>query len=148
MGRKAWHPTPEILKEVEKYASRYLKEEQIAYLVGCHPTTFSEKKSLHKELREAVNRGRATGAGFVQNKLFEEAAKGNTQVLIFLAKALCGLRENDPSTAVNFHIDQRSISIKDEVTAEEALKRLLEGKINHGRILEAHTPKEPAHQPD
>lgn len=95
-GRPAWKPTPQILKEVEAMAGRFLKEEQIAALIGIAPTTFVEKKKEFPELSEAIRNGRAKVAINVSNKLYEQAMKGNTTILIFLAKAVIGLKENDP----------------------------------------------------
>jgi hypothetical protein len=105
-GRPAWIPTPEILQQVEAMAGRFLKEEQIATLVGIHPNQFPEKKRNFPELAEAIRRGRAKVAVNISNKVYEVGMKGNPQMLIFLAKAIVGLKENDPTVqeSVTFNV--------------------------------------------
>lgn len=105
-GRPAWIPTPEILSQVEAMAGRFLKEEQIATLIGVAPTTFVEKKKEFPELSEAIRRGRAKVSVNVSNKIYEQAMAGNTTILIFLAKSVIGLKENDPQVqeTVTFNV--------------------------------------------
>jgi hypothetical protein len=105
-GRPAWVPTPEILAQVEGMAGRFLKEEQIATLLGMAPTTFCEKKKEFAELSEAIRRGRAKVAVNISNKIYEHAMKGNVTLLMFLGKSVVGLKENDPQTneTVTFNV--------------------------------------------
>lgn len=105
-GRPAWVPTPEIFAQVEGMAGRFLKEEQIATLLGLAPTTFVEKKKEFPELSEAIRRGRAKVAVNISNKIYEQAMAGNTTLLVFLGKSVVGLKENDPQTTdhVTFNI--------------------------------------------
>lgn len=105
-GRPAWVPTPEILSQVEGMAGRFLKEEQIATLLGLASTTFCEKKKEFPELSEALRRGRAKVAINLSNKIYEQAMAGNTTLLVFLAKSVIGLKENDPQTneTVTFNV--------------------------------------------
>lgn len=112
-GRKPWIPTPEILQQIEAMASRFLKEEQMAVLVGVSPQTFSEKKKEYAELGEAILKGRAKVAINLSNKIYEQAMAGNTSILIFLAKSVNGLRENDPIVQVN-HFTPIRIIAKDK----------------------------------
>lgn len=106
LGRPVWRPTPETLTQIEAYAARFLKEEQIAILIGINPSTFIEKKKDFPELSEAIKKGRAKVAANLSNKLYEQAMQGNTACLIFLAKAVIGLKENDPqvSETVTFNV--------------------------------------------
>lgn len=105
-GRPAWVPTPEILSQVEAMAGKFLKEEQIATLLGVNPTYFVELKKKNPELPEAIRRGRAKVAANISNKIYEHAMKGNTTLLVFLGKSVVGLKENDPQTneTVTFNI--------------------------------------------
>lgn len=100
-GRPRWSPDAETLQNVEKYASRFLKEEQIAILIGIAPGTFVEKKKEFPELNEAIKKGRAKVSINLANKMYEQAMKGNTTMLIFLAKSVIGLKENDPMVQEN-----------------------------------------------
>lgn len=102
VGRKPWVPDEETYTLVEKYAGRFLKEEQISYLIGINPTTFTEKKKQFPELVERIKKGRAKVAEELTNKLYETAILDkNITMLIFLSKAVLGLRENDPQLAEN-----------------------------------------------
>lgn len=105
-GRKPWIPTPETYAQVEGMAGRFLKEEQIATLLGIAPTTFVEKKKEFPELSEAIRRGRAKVAVNISNKIYDVALKGNVTLLIFLAKSVIGLKENDPQVqeSVTFNV--------------------------------------------
>lgn len=94
-GRKHWKPTPEILAQVEAMAGRFLKEEQIAVLIGISTATWFEKKKHYPELSEAIKSGRAKVAANISNKLYEVAMKGNPNLLQFLAKSVVGLKENE-----------------------------------------------------
>lgn len=98
-GRPAWIPSPEILSQIEGMAGRFLKEEQMASLLGIANTTFVEKKKEFPELSESIKRGRAKVAINISNKLYEQAMAGNTSILIFLAKSVIGLKENEPQIA-------------------------------------------------
>lgn len=96
-GRKPWVPTPEILKQIEGYAGRFLQEQQIARLVGIHPNQFASKKKDYPELQEAIETGRSKAVAHLGNKLFDQAiTKNNVPTLLFLAKSVMGLKENDP----------------------------------------------------
>ena len=106
-GREAWVPTPEILKQIEGYAGRFLQEQQIARLVGISPQKFSEKKKIYSELGEAIESGRAKSVAHLGNTLFELAiTKKNVPTALFLEKSVMGLKENDPQTqeSVTFNV--------------------------------------------
>lgn len=134
-GPKKWMPTPEILDQIEAYAARFLKEDDIAYLVGTNPRTWYERKNEVPHISQRVKNGRAKVKANLSHKIYEEAMAGNTACLIFLNKTVCGLRENDP--LIHMNIDNRSITMKDSATAEDALKRLLGGEIDHGKLIKA-----------
>jgi len=83
---KKWIPTPEILKDIEQMAASGLNEQDIAWNIGLHPTTFSEKKSDYEDLEESISRGRARGVRRVTSALVEQAEAGNTQAAVFYLK--------------------------------------------------------------
>lgn len=101
-GRPKWEPTEDTLKLIETYAARFLREEQIAVLIGIGASTFIEKKKEFPEIVEAIKKGRAKVAVNISNKLYEAAMKGNIAALIFLGKSVVGLKENDPQTTESF----------------------------------------------
>lgn len=138
MGPKPWmpEPDPKILDQIEAYAARFLPEADIAYLVGTNPDTWYKRKHTIPEITERVKNGRAKVKAKLSNKIFEEAMAGNTACLIFLNKTVCGLRENDP--LIHLNVDNRSVNIQDSIDPREALKRLLGGDLDHGRVLKAH----------
>lgn len=106
-GRKPWIPTPEILKQVEGYASRFLQEQQIAALLHISEETWYLKKREYPELTEALRSGKAKAVAHIGNKLFEQSMqKNNVPTLLFLAKSVMGLKENDPQVqeTINFNV--------------------------------------------
>lgn len=145
-GPKKWMPTPEILDQIEAYAARFLPEDDIAYLVGTNPRTWYERKNEIPHISQRVKNGRAKVKAKLSNKIFEEAMAGNTACLIFLNKTVCGLRENDP--LIHLNIDNRQISMGNTATAEDALKKLLGGDIDHGQLLKANITEKPSDKPD
>ncbi len=97
VGRKKWVPSAEDLENIRKYAANLLKEEDIARVCGIGPSTFTEKKKEFPELIEAIKEGRARAATLIGNKLMKVGITDeHPTMLIFLAKSIMGLRENDP----------------------------------------------------
>ena len=47
-GKKPFNFDIEVLEKIEVLASRGLAQQDIAYCIGIHPTTLSEKKSEKK----------------------------------------------------------------------------------------------------
>lgn len=81
------------LKKVESLASRGLTYEQIAISLGFDVRTLYNKRKKNAEISEAIKRGRQKGISLVANKLFEQAASGNTTAMIFFLKAQGGWKE-------------------------------------------------------
>ena len=101
-GRKPWVPTPEILKQVEGYAGRFMQQQQIADILGISHETWYLKLKEYPELSEALRSGRSKAVAHIGNKLFEVGiSKGNVPALLFLAKSIMGLKENDPQVQEN-----------------------------------------------
>ena len=54
-GKKPFNFDVEVLEKIEILASRGLAQQDIAYCIGIHPTTLSEKKSENEQLQEALH---------------------------------------------------------------------------------------------
>ena len=63
-----------------------LKQQDIAYCIGIHPTTLSEKKYENEQLQEALKRGKAKGLAQITNALFEQALSGSVGAACFYLK--------------------------------------------------------------
>jgi len=91
MPRPDFQITDKVLKQVEQLAAQGLTHEQIAYSIGCVPSCFYRKKIIKKELREAIDRGKAKGIATISNSLFTKAKNGDTQAIKYY------LNNRDPS---------------------------------------------------
>ena len=87
--------TPEMIKKVEKLASRGLTAVEIAHCIGLSKTNLYKKKAINEELEDAINRGRSRGIKQVSNFLFKSAEKGNVAAQIFYLKCRGKWREED-----------------------------------------------------
>ena len=85
-GKKPFIFDSEVLEKIEVLASRGLAQQDIAYCIGIHPTTLSEKKSENEQLQEALKRGKAKGLAQITNALFEQALAGSTGAACFYLK--------------------------------------------------------------
>ena len=65
---------------------RGLSQQDIAYCIGIHPTTLSEKKYENEQLQEALKRGKAKGLAQITNALFEQALSGSVGAACFYLK--------------------------------------------------------------
>ena len=85
-GKKPFNFDSEVLEKIEVLASRGLSQQDIAYCIGIHPTTLSEKKYENEQLQEALKRGKAKGLAQITNALFEQALAGSTGAACFYLK--------------------------------------------------------------
>ena len=85
-GKKPFNFDSEVLEKIEVLASRGLAQQDIAYCIGIHPTTLSEKKYENEQLQEALKRGKAKGLAQITNALFEQALAGSTGAACFFLK--------------------------------------------------------------
>ena len=89
-GRKRWPKafefTEEVYQKIEELAGQGLNERDIAYCIGMHPTTFSEKKYKLEKLRESVKKGQAQGLQTVTSCLMDQVKSGNPTSTIFYLK--------------------------------------------------------------
>lgn len=85
-GKKPFNFDVEVLEKIEILASRGLTQQDIAYCIGIHPTTLSEKKYENEQLQEALKRGKAKGLAQITNALFEQALSGSVGAACFNLK--------------------------------------------------------------
>ena len=85
-GPKAFEFTEEVYQKIEELAGQGLNERDIAYCIGMHPTTFSEKKYKLEKLRESVKKGQAQGLQTVTSCLMDQVKSGNPTSTIFYLK--------------------------------------------------------------
>lgn len=85
-GKKPILVTPEMCKKAEQLAAQGLTVKQIAHCLGMGETSIHEKKRAHKELQEAIDRGKAKGIATITNKLFQKASEGDNTAMIFYLK--------------------------------------------------------------
>lgn len=113
VGIKPFEFTDEILSEIEEMAGKGLTQEQIAYNIGMHPTTLSEKKYKVEKLEEAIKRGKASAIRKMSNSLFDKGTEGkDTTAMIFW---LCN-RAKDQWKNVN-KVDDDNKNSQDELIA-------------------------------
>ncbi len=93
MGRPAWIPTPEIMEQVESYASAGLTKQQIADCLGISYETLNEKTKEYTEFSESIKRGQAKGIAMVANELVKNVKIGNVTAQIFFLKCRAGWKE-------------------------------------------------------
>ena len=86
MGRKGFKITPDILKQVEKFAGQGLTQEQIGHCLGISHETFHKQKRNSSDFVEAIKRGQSKAISLVSNALFENAMSGNAVSQIFWLK--------------------------------------------------------------
>ena len=85
-GRKGFQITPDILKQVEKFAGQGLTQEQIGHCLGISHETFHKQKRNSSDFVEAIKRGQSKAISLVSNALFENAMSGNAVSQIFWLK--------------------------------------------------------------
>jgi DNA-binding XRE family transcriptional regulator len=86
MGRKGFQITPEILKQVEKFAGQGLTQEQISHCIGISRDTFFKSKRNSEYFSDAIKRGQSKAISLVSNSLFQNAISGNVVSQIFWLK--------------------------------------------------------------
>lgn len=88
MGRPAWVPDAQILKDAESYAALGLNKEQIADCLGIGKTTLYDKSIEYPEFAEAIKIGRSKGIARAANLLIKHAETGSVPSVIFYLKAV------------------------------------------------------------
>ena len=83
------------LHQVFKLASLGLTNPEIAAIMNCSPDT------LERHHREILARGREMASASVRRKQFQLAQRGNTTMLVWLGKNLCGQKDRIEATGKN-----------------------------------------------
>ena len=86
MGRKGFEITPDILKQVEKFAGQGLTQEQISHCIGISRDLFFKSKRNSVNFQDAIKRGQSKAISLVSNSLFQNAISGNVVSQIFWLK--------------------------------------------------------------
>ncbi len=104
-GRPAWEPTDAERRVVEHYVSIGFTHEQIGLIME------KSVDSLTRHCRRELDAGKLKAHAQIGGKLYSEAMKGNTALLIFYAKTQMGWKE----TVRNEHsgLDGAPIAVRD-----------------------------------
>jgi hypothetical protein len=106
VGRPPWIPSDENIKQVHKYASLGLTQQQIADCLGISINTYCEKKHEFPEFNEAIKRGMSKGIANVAESLVENATTGNVSAQIFYLKARAKWSDNAAIDDLHAKIDK------------------------------------------
>ena len=96
-GRK---PVSIDMEQLERVCGLQCTHEEVAALFGVTVRTIERRCQREPAFADVMKRGRAKGRISVRRELFQQAAKGNAQALIFLAKNELGYRDargNEPA---------------------------------------------------
>lgn len=86
--KKVGRPKKELdIDMIEKLASIFCTNEEIATIVGCHSDTLADNFS------EYLKKGRDKGKMSLRRMQWEKAQSGNTTMLIWLGKQMLGQRD-------------------------------------------------------
>jgi len=82
------------IPEAEKLATIGCSNEDIAWMIGIHPSTLYRWVDKHKKLSEALKRGLSARNTRLRKAMFDKAMKsGSTAMQIFLAKNWLGMTD-------------------------------------------------------
>jgi hypothetical protein len=81
------------LLTVERAASIGCPVEDIAALLGIGRATLYDHMQRDPAVADAIEKGRGTGRATVRRMQWEKASTGDTSMLIWLGKILCGQRD-------------------------------------------------------
>lgn len=101
------------LDKVAELAGRGLTQGEIAACLGVSLRTIEGRKAQVAEFAEAIERGKASAAREVSNKLFELCKRGNLGAIVWYEKTRRGL-----SDRVAMEIDWREEAKKDGVNPD------------------------------
>lgn len=86
--KKVGRPKKELdVNMIEKLASIFCTNEEIATIVGCHSDTLADNFS------EYLKKGRDKGKMSLRRMQWEKAQSGNTTMLIWLGKQMLGQKD-------------------------------------------------------
>lgn len=112
---------PEVLAQVEDYASRQWLEKDIAVFLGYNPNYFSELKTLRPEIGEAIKRGQKRGIDEAIKTLERCMKKDNVVASMFYLKCKGGWKDNGDESSGDDGRDKESVS----KSVQNALRKLI-----------------------
>jgi hypothetical protein len=95
-------------KTVERLAKIGCSAEEIAAVLDCNVSL------IKRRFTPVVQKGRLYLQQTVRSMLVRKAREGNVSVIIFLGKALLGLRENDPVSINVSNTDVLALGVPDD----------------------------------
>lgn len=119
IGRPAWKPSEEEIRQINLYASAGCTQEQVATLIGKSVDTICR----HEAAKEAFERGKAQTIAKVGGSLVRKALSGDTASAIFYLKTQAGWKE--VSRTEHTGADGGPISLE---ASDEELLRIAQGK--------------------
>lgn len=140
MGKK-WIPTEKILKDIEQMAMTGLDEQDIAWNLGIHPTSFSHKKHEFPAIEERITRGCAQGIRRATSSLLEQVDSGHLEATkFFLKNRRPDTWNNDIQAQANIQINLSKLNdsqLLDELRGDPTLLNAVSGKIPQAKQLES-----------
>ena len=140
MGKK-WIPTDKILKDIEQMAMTGLDEQDIAWNLGIHPTSFSHKKHEFPAIEESITRGCAQGIRRATSSLLEQVDSGHLEATkFFLKNRRPDTWNNDIQAQANIQINLSKLNdsqLLDELRGDPTLLNAVSGKIPQAKQLES-----------
>jgi len=139
MGKK-WIPTEKILKDIEQMAMTGLDEQDIAWNLGIHPTSFSSKKNEHPEIEESITRGCAQGIRRATSSLLDQVDSGHLEATKFYLKnRRPDAWNNDIQNQANIQINLSKLNdsqLLDELRGDPTLLNAVSGQIPQAKQIE------------
>ena len=139
MGKK-WIPTPEILKDIEQMAMTGLDEQDIAWNLGIHPTSFSTKKHDFPQIEERITRGCAQGIRRATSSLLKQVDSGNLEATrFFLKNRRPETWNNDVQSQAQIQINLSRLNdsqLLDELRGDASLLNAVGGRIPQAKQVE------------
>ncbi len=109
---------PIDLDMVERMASLFATEKEIAIMLGIRRSTFYDRKKLSGDFRAAIAKGRTNLKVSIKRQLRERMMK-NDRVLIYLDKKYCA-----PPDRLVISTGKEGLKVKHEITDDERLERI------------------------
>lgn len=111
---------------VMEYASRYLKDYDIARLLDWDENSFTNRKAKDETLRNALDMGRVIARQRLYDALQKKVNDGDSKILIHLSKHFLGMGDNvtikgDKDDPIRMQIDYSKIPDQKLKEIEEIL---------------------------
>ena len=139
MGKK-WIPTEKILKDIEQMAMTGLDEQDIAWNLGVHPNTLSQKKHEYPEIEKSITRGCAQGIRRATSSLLDQVDSGHLEATkFFLKNRRPDTWNNDIQHQANIQINLSKLNdsqLLDELRGDPSLLNAVSGKIPQAKQID------------